>query len=39
MMNGAEADAEAAPSLVQSYGPEAITALVSALLVMFSTRR
>lgn len=35
---GGEADAEK-PGLVQAWGPESISAIVSALLVMFSTRR
>lgn len=35
---GGEADPEK-PGLVQAWGPESISAIVSALLVMFSTRR
>lgn len=35
---GGEADAEK-PSLIQSWGPEGVSGLVAALLIMFSLRR
>lgn len=35
---GAEADAEK-PNMVQAWGPESISGIISALLVLFSTRR
>lgn len=38
-MQGGEVDPNAEPGLVQTWAPEAITALVSILLVMFATRQ
>ncbi len=35
---GGQADAET-PGVVQSWGPQSISAIISALLVLFSTRR